>query len=54
MSQTENAVTSSSDVKRAYRKDKPLSEAERQRAVFARKRAVCGGTAEFGKNRTLS
>ncbi|MBS9009130.1 replication regulatory protein RepA [Escherichia coli] len=41
MSQTENAVTSSSDVKRAYRKDKPLSEAERQRAVFARKRAVC-------------
>lgn len=41
ISQTENAVTSSSDVKRAYRKDKPLSEAERQRAVFARKRAVC-------------
>ncbi|WP_130056004.1 replication regulatory protein RepA [Escherichia coli] len=41
MSQTENAVTSSSGAKRAYRKGKPLSEAERQRAASARKRSVC-------------
>lgn len=39
MSQTENAVTSSSGAKRAY--GKPLSEAERQRAASARKRSVC-------------
>ena len=41
MSQTENVVTSSSGAKRAYRKGKPLSEAERQRAASVRKRAVC-------------
>ncbi len=41
MPKTENAVTSSSGTKRAYRKNKPLSEAERQRAASARKRAVC-------------
>lgn len=35
MSQTENAVTSSSGAKRAYRKGKPLSEAERQRLRFS-------------------
>ena len=34
-------VTSSSGAKRAYRKGKPLSEAERQRAASARKRSVC-------------
>jgi len=49
MSQTENAVTSSSGAKRAYRKGKPLSEAERQRAASARKRSVCKG---FRQTRT--
>ncbi len=32
MSQTENAVTSSSGTKRAYRKGNPLTLAERQQA----------------------
>ena len=41
MSQTENAVTSSSGAERAYREGKPLSEAERQRAASASKRSVC-------------
>ncbi|ELC4346542.1 replication regulatory protein RepA [Salmonella enterica] len=41
MSQIENAVTSSSVVKRAYRKGKPLSEAERQRVASVRRRSVC-------------
>ncbi|MCP8773843.1 replication regulatory protein RepA [Escherichia coli] len=40
MSQTENAVTSSSGTKRAYRKDNPLTLAERQQASLARKRAT--------------
>ena len=39
MSQTENAVTSSSGAKRAYRKANPLSDAEKQRLSVARKRA---------------
>ncbi len=39
MSQTENAVTSSSGAKRAYRKGNPLSDAEKQRLSVARKRA---------------
>ncbi len=37
MSQTENAVTSSSGAKRAYRKGNPLSDAEKQRLSVARK-----------------
>ncbi|EMV50366.1 replication regulatory protein RepA [Escherichia coli] len=40
MSQTENAVTSSSGAKRAYRKGNPLTLAERQQASLARKRAT--------------
>ncbi|MFP1451490.1 replication regulatory protein RepA [Escherichia coli] len=41
MSQTENAVTSSSGTKRAYRKGNPLTLAERQQAsILARKRAT--------------
>ncbi|EPM7765921.1 replication regulatory protein RepA [Escherichia coli] len=40
MSQTENAVTSSSGTKRAYRKGNPLTLAERQQASLARKRAT--------------
>ncbi len=36
MSQTENAVTSSSGTKRAYRKGNPLTLAERQQASLAR------------------
>ncbi|WP_080069523.1 replication regulatory protein RepA [Salmonella enterica] len=39
MSQTENTVTSSSGAKRAYRKENPLSDAEKQRLSVARKRA---------------
>jgi regulator of PEP synthase PpsR (kinase-PPPase family) len=38
MSQTENAVTSSS--KRPYRKGHPLSDADKQRVSVARKRAT--------------
>ena len=37
MSQTENAVTSSSGNKRAYRKGNPVSARERQRASLARR-----------------
>ncbi len=37
MSQTENAVTSSSGNKRAYRKDNPVPARERQRASLARR-----------------
>ena len=40
MSHTENAVTSSSGTKRAYRKGNPLTLAERQQASLARKRAT--------------
>ncbi|OTB33415.1 hypothetical protein AW059_25895 [Escherichia coli] len=36
MLQTENAVTSSSGTKRAYRKGNPLTLAERQQASLAR------------------
>ncbi|HDD9276535.1 TPA: replication regulatory protein RepA [Escherichia coli] len=39
MSQTEKAVTSSSGVKRTYRKGNPLSDAEKQRLSVVRKRA---------------
>lgn len=39
MSQAENAVTSSSKVKRPYRKGNPLTDAEKQRQSVARKRA---------------
>ncbi|WP_032303615.1 replication regulatory protein RepA [Escherichia coli] len=38
MSQIENAVTSSSGTKRAYRKGNPLTVAERQQASLSRKR----------------
>ncbi|EJP7814079.1 TPA: replication regulatory protein RepA [Escherichia coli] len=38
MSQTENAVTSSSKEKRVYRKGHPLSVSERQQSFVARKR----------------
>lgn len=38
MSQIENAVTSSSKKKRAYRKGNPMSATERQLAAIARKR----------------
>jgi len=38
MSQIENAVTSSSNEKRSYRKGHPLSASERQRSFVARKR----------------
>ena len=37
MSQTENAVTSSSGNKRAYRKGNPVPARERQRASLARR-----------------
>lgn len=37
MSQTENAVTSSSGTKRAYRKGSPVPARERQRASLARR-----------------
>ena len=37
MSQTENAVTSSSGNKRAYRKGNPVQARERQRASLARR-----------------
>lgn len=40
MSQTTNAVTSSSKTKRTYRKGNPLSSPEKQRASIARKRAT--------------
>jgi len=40
MSQTENAVASSSKPKRPYRKGNPLSLAERQQASLARKRST--------------
>ncbi len=39
MSQTENAVTSSSGTKRAYRKGNPRTLADRQQAALANKRA---------------
>ncbi|HHU2659604.1 TPA: RepB family protein, partial [Escherichia coli] len=37
MSQTENAVTSSSGTKRTYRKGNPVPARERQRASLARR-----------------
>ena len=37
MSQTENAVTSSSGTKRTYRKGNPVPARERQRAYLARR-----------------
>ncbi|HBA7814028.1 TPA: replication regulatory protein RepA [Escherichia coli] len=37
MSQTENAVTSSSDTKRTYRKGNPVPARERQKASLARR-----------------
>ncbi|HGH3389761.1 TPA: replication regulatory protein RepA [Citrobacter freundii] len=40
MSQIENAVTSSSKVKRQYRKGNPLSASERQQQALARKKAT--------------
>lgn len=40
MSQPLNADTSSSKVKRQYRKGNPLSDAEKQRQSVARKRAL--------------
>lgn len=40
MSQSINAVTSSTKAKRPYRKGKPLSDAEKQRMSTARKRAT--------------
>ena len=40
MSQVEGAVTSSSIVKRQYRKGNPLTDAEKQRQSVARKRAL--------------
>lgn len=40
MSQSINAVTSSTKPKRPYRKGKPLSDAEKQRMSAARKRAT--------------
>lgn len=40
MSQSTNAVTSSSKTKRPYRKGNPLSNTEKQRASIARKRAT--------------
>lgn len=36
MLQTENAVTSSASIKRAYRKDNPVPARDRQRASLAR------------------
>ncbi|ECH2903253.1 replication protein RepA, partial [Salmonella enterica] len=47
MSQTENAVPSSSGTERAYREGRPLSGAERQRAASARKRSVCKAVKVF-------
>ncbi|CAD6024522.1 replication regulatory protein RepA [Escherichia coli] len=40
MSQIDNAVTSSSKVKRQYRKGNPLSASERQQQALARKKAT--------------
>ena len=40
MSQIENAVTSSSKVKRQYRKGNPLSASARQQQALARKKAT--------------
>ncbi|WP_336192709.1 replication regulatory protein RepA [Hafnia paralvei] len=40
MSQTENAVPSSSKTKRPYRKGNPMSASEKQLASVARKRAT--------------
>lgn len=40
MSQSGNVVTSSSRVKRQYRKGNPLTDAEKQRQSIARKRAL--------------
>lgn len=40
MPQTENAVPSSSKMKRPYRKGNPLSNTEKQRASIARKRVT--------------
>ena len=50
MSQTENAVTSSSGTKRAYRKGNPLTLAERQQASLARKRLTHKEIKVFVKN----
>lgn len=40
MSQNDNAVTSSSNNKRAYRKGSPMSDSEKQMAAVARKRVT--------------
>ena len=40
MSQTENAVTSSSGNKRAYQKGNPVLARDRQRAAMARRRST--------------
>ncbi len=40
MSQINNAVTSSSKEKRAYRKGSPMSDSEKQMAAVARKRVT--------------
>ncbi|WP_315969632.1 RepB family protein, partial [Klebsiella pneumoniae] len=40
MSQNDNAVTSASKNKRAYRKGSPMSDSEKQMAAVARKRVT--------------
>lgn len=50
MSQTENAVTSSSKEKRTYRKGNPMSATERQLAAIARKRETHKELKVFVKN----
>ena len=50
MSQTVNAVTSSSKTKRSYRKGNPMSATERQLAAIARKRETHKEVNVFIKN----
>ncbi|WP_440862544.1 replication regulatory protein RepA [Symbiopectobacterium purcellii] len=50
MSQAENAVTSSSKVKRSYRKGNPMSASEKQLAAIARKRVTHKEVKVFVRN----
>ncbi|MBD8109001.1 MULTISPECIES: replication regulatory protein RepA [Erwiniaceae] len=50
MSQAANAVTSSTNSKRSYRKGKPMSASERQLAAIARKRETHKEVKVFVKN----
>ncbi|EFM3678328.1 replication regulatory protein RepA [Escherichia coli] len=50
MSQTENAVTSSLSQKRFVRRDKPMTDSEKQMAAVARKRLTHKEIKVFVKN----